>query len=86
MDVADSTQSSRKYYFVQISTGVSTWEVPTEPAPTVPTPGSTPAQPQGPFEAPGAQDRYDDKMEGARGLNGNSTGQETQGGERGLGV
>jgi hypothetical protein len=44
---------SRKYYFVQISTGESTWEVPTTAAPQVPTPGGTPAQMSDPFSKPG---------------------------------
>ena len=40
---------SRKYYFVQLSTGESTWETPTHPAPTGPTPQATP---QGGVEHP----------------------------------
>jgi len=32
----------RKYYFVQLSTGASQWETPTQPAPTGPTPQATP--------------------------------------------
>lgn len=35
---------SRKYYYVQLSSGVSQWETPTQAAPTVPTPGATPQQ------------------------------------------
>lgn len=35
---------SRKYYFVQLSSGVSQWDTPTQAAPTVPTPGATPQQ------------------------------------------
>ncbi|KAL2149429.1 hypothetical protein VTH82DRAFT_8080 [Thermothelomyces myriococcoides] len=37
--IAQWDASSKKYYFVQLSTGVSQWETPTEPAPT----GGTPA-------------------------------------------
>ncbi|KAF6843995.1 ww domain-containing protein [Colletotrichum musicola] len=39
--IAQWDGSSKKYYFVQLSTGVSQWEVPTDAAPT----GATPAQP-----------------------------------------
>lgn len=38
---------ARKYYYVQISTSHSQWDVPTEAAPGVPTPGSTPMPPGG---------------------------------------
>lgn len=38
--IAQWDGSSKKYYFVQLSTGVSQWDTPTEPAFT----GSTPAQ------------------------------------------
>jgi hypothetical protein len=40
---------SRKYYFVQLSTGASQWDTPTHPAPTGPTPQATP---QGGIEHP----------------------------------
>jgi len=53
---------------------VSTWEVPTEAAPTVPSPGNTPAQHQNPFPAP-----HDAQGQATRGVDG-------QEGERGLGV
>ncbi|GAB7365713.1 hypothetical protein MBLNU230_g7051t1 [Neophaeotheca triangularis] len=46
---------SRKYYYVQISTGESTWDVPTTPAPQVPTPGGTPANLENPYPAPGSR-------------------------------
>ncbi|GJD01912.1 WW domain-containing protein [Colletotrichum higginsianum] len=39
--IAQWDGSSKKYYFVQLSTGVSQWETPTDAAPT----GATPAQP-----------------------------------------
>ncbi|OBW64418.1 MAG: Uncharacterized protein AUREO_055190 [Aureobasidium pullulans] len=71
--IAQWDGNSRKYYFVQISTGVSTWEVPTEAAPTVPSPGNTPAQHQNPFPAP-----QDAQAQTTRGVDG-------QEGERGLG-
>ncbi|KAG9988659.1 hypothetical protein KCU78_g20164, partial [Aureobasidium melanogenum] len=72
--IAQWDGNSRKYYFVQISTGVSTWEVPTEAAPTVPSPGNTPAQHQNPFPVPhdaqGQTTRGVDGQEGERGLGG----------------
>jgi hypothetical protein len=47
---------SKKYYFVQLSTGASQWETPTHAAPTGPTPQATP---QGglehPYGTPGQQ-------------------------------
>ena len=48
---------SKKYYFVQLSTGASQWNTPTQAAPTGPTPQATP---QGglehPYGTPGQQD------------------------------
>ena len=48
---------SKKYYFVQLSTGASQWDTPTQAAPTGPTPQATP---QGglehPYGTPGQQD------------------------------
>ncbi|KAI9742449.1 MAG: hypothetical protein M1818_003983 [Claussenomyces sp. TS43310] len=44
----------RKYYFVQLSTGTSQWETPTEAAPTVGTPVASPiVEGQGPYSQPG---------------------------------
>ncbi|QIX02169.1 hypothetical protein AMS68_007686 [Peltaster fructicola] len=71
--IAQWDGKSRKYYFVQISTGESTWEVPTQAAPQVPTPGATPAQEANPFRMP--------ENESSRGY-----GQEGGEGERGLGT
>ncbi|KAI6889281.1 small GTP-binding protein [Hortaea werneckii] len=67
--IAQWDAKSRKYYFVQISTGESTWEVPTMAAPQVPTPSGTPAQ-GNPYPPPGE--------ESSRGMGGG-------GSERGLG-
>lgn len=39
--IAQWDGASRKYYFVQLATGVSQWDIPTEAAQT----GTTPAQP-----------------------------------------
>lgn len=48
---------SKKYYFVQLSTGASQWDTPTQAAPSGPTPQATP---QGglehPYGTPGQQD------------------------------
>lgn len=74
MHIADTevANRSKKYYFVQISTGESTWDTPTQAAAMVPTPGVTPAQ-GNPYSAPDA--------EGTRGIDGQ--GQE---GDRSLAV
>lgn len=45
---------SRKYYYVQRATGYSQWEVPTQPALSVPTPDPTPQQYTDPFQQPPA--------------------------------
>ena len=50
--IAQWDGQSRKYYFVQLSTRVSQWEVPTTPALTVPTPGATPQQHTNPYQQP----------------------------------
>jgi hypothetical protein len=52
--IAQWDGASRKYYFVQLSTGVSQWDVPTDAAPT----GSTPAPPAGdhPYGVPPQQE------------------------------
>lgn len=42
----------RKYYYVQRATGVSQWEIPTQPAHAVPTPDPTPQQSTNPFQQP----------------------------------
>lgn len=50
--IAQWDSASRKYYFVQLSTGTSQWETPTEPIPT----GMTPAPPSDhPYGAPQAE-------------------------------
>lgn len=63
--IAQWDAGSRKYYFVQISTGESVWEIPTQDAPLVPSPGVTPAQPQGPYSRPGDESQA---QTGDRGL------------------
>lgn len=47
--IAQWDGSSKKYYFVQLSTGASQWETPTESAPV----GGTPAGVDHPFGPPG---------------------------------
>jgi hypothetical protein len=58
---------SKKYYFVQLSTGQSQWETPTEAAPTVGTPTASPVPAGSPFAHPGAQ-QGEDGPTGERGL------------------
>lgn len=91
--IAQWDGASKKYYYVQLSTGVSQWETPTQAAP-----GNTPAQVnEHPYGIPGQQEvithpdgtqtvkHPDGRMEpvlapdGSRGLDGPS-------GERGFGV
>lgn len=45
--IAQWDGNSKKYYFVQLSTGVSQWDVPTEPAATGTTPGQNVDHPYG---------------------------------------
>jgi hypothetical protein len=73
--IAQWDGTSKKYYFVQLSTGHSQWETPTQPAPTAGTPTATPGQDMSPFPQPGQQ-----QVMGERGLNDGSDG------ERGFGV
>lgn len=49
--IAQWDGASKKYYYVQLSTGVSQWEVPTQAVQTGNTPGQVPDHPYG---APGA--------------------------------
>jgi hypothetical protein len=46
---------SRKYYFVQLSTGASQWDTPTHAAPTGPTPQPTPQGVEHPYGTPGQE-------------------------------
>lgn len=73
--IAQWDGNSKKYYFVQLSTGMSQWETPTQAAPTVGTPTATPGQETSPFPQPGQQQGM-----GERGFQGG------QDGERGLEV
>lgn len=49
---------SKRYYYVQRATGISTWDIPTQPAPSVPTPGPTPQQGGDPFSQPSGSAQY----------------------------
>lgn len=63
----------KKYYFVQLATGKSQWDTPTQPAPTGPTPQATPQE--------GLEHPYGTPGEAASGGEGGAAD-----GERGLGV
>ena len=92
--IAQWDGASKKYYFVQLSTGVSQWEIPTEAAPTGVTPSPNVDHPYGTpplaeiiTHPDGSQTRRhpDGTMEpvmptdGSRGIGGGD-------GDRGLGV
>ena len=90
---SDATSRSRKYYFVQISTGESTWDVPTAAAPQVPTPGGTPVPTMSdPFSKPGQGggdhgNGYGDNYGNNQGNNYQSNGpDDAQEGDRGFKV
>lgn len=58
----------RKYYFVQLATGASQWETPTQPAPTGPTPQATPqAGVEHPYGTPG-EGQVQGGTDGERGI------------------
>lgn len=62
---------SKKYYFVQLSTGQSQWDTPTAPAPTGPTPQATPQGVEHPYGTPGAEQNTGPQADGDRSLGGN---------------
>lgn len=68
--IAQYDANSKKYYFVEISSGRSQWDIPTQAAQT-PTPGA-----DSPFQQPGAQSPYPQPGQQPDG----------PAGERGLGV
>jgi hypothetical protein len=81
---------SKKYYFVQLSTGASQWDTPTHPAPTGPTPQATPQGVEHPYGTPG-QDIGGEILDNADGTRSvrfadGRVEQIPQDGERGLGV
>ena len=80
---------SRKYYFVQLSTGASQWETPTHAAPTGPTPQATPQGIEHPYGTPGQQEgEILDNQDGTRSVRYADGRVEPLGadGERGFGV
>lgn len=80
---------SKKYYFVQMSTGSSTWETPTHAAPTGPTPQATPNQElQHPYGMPSDEQRDLDIVQnpdGTQSVRGPDGKLEPYSGERGIG-
>jgi hypothetical protein len=68
--IAQWDGTSKTYYFVQLSTGKSQWETPTQAAPTVGTPTPTPGQETSPFPQPGQQQNM-----GERGIQGGQDGE-----------
>jgi hypothetical protein len=75
-------RSLRKYYYVQISTGQSTWDKPTEPAPGAPTASATTTPAQGnPTHPPPTQRTMSSEgqhqQDGTRGMGGNQHGEST---------
>ena len=97
--IAQWDGSSRKYYFVQLSTGVSQWDTPTDAAPVGGTPaqnvehpyGGPPGQPQVITHPDGSQTvkhpdgRMEPLLPGEDGSRGGPGG-DGPGGDRGLGV
>lgn len=88
--VADrEPHSARKYYYVQLSTSHAQWEIPTEPAPGVDTPSSTPmpGASSSPFSrptgSPGTPATHAESESSRGGFESEGGG---GGGERGLGV
>lgn len=53
--IAQWDGQGRRYYFVQLTTRASQWEVPTQPAPGILTPGQTPVGNEHPYGKPESQ-------------------------------
>ena len=75
---AHSRISSRKYYYVQISTGHSQWDIPADPALSAVSPAGTPAQASGPYDKPQEGQHGMEEGEGTRGVDG-QTGERSGG-------
>ena len=58
---------SRKYYYVERATGHSQWDIPTQPALSVPTPDPTPQPITHPFSQPSEKASEDETAEGYEG-------------------
>jgi hypothetical protein len=93
--IAQWDGNSRKYYFVQLSTGVSQWDTPTEAAPVGGTPGQNvehpygvPGQPQIITHPDGSQTikHADGSMEPVMPPGDGTRGVDGPAGDRGLGV
>lgn len=82
--IAQWDGSSRKYYYVQISTGHSQWDIPADPAPSAVSPAGTPAQASGPYDKPQEGQHGMEEGEGMRGVDG-QTG-ERSGGLSGMAI
>ncbi|KAF4637527.1 hypothetical protein G7Y89_g562 [Cudoniella acicularis] len=83
---------SKKYYFVQLSTGASQWETPTQAAPTGPTPQATPQEGlEHPYGTPGSRQTKEEELDiiqnadGSRSIRNADGSVEPYSGERGLG-
>jgi hypothetical protein len=74
---AHSRISSRKYYYVQISTGHSQWDIPADTAPFAVSPAGTPAQ-ASPYNKPQEGQHGMEEGEGTRGMDG-QTGERSGG-------
>jgi hypothetical protein len=80
---------SKKYYFVQLSTGASQWDTPTQPAPTGPTPQATPQGVEHPYGLPGVNESNHGFGDNTQQHGGEVPADGTRGGpdgERGIGV
>lgn len=80
---------SKKYYFVQLSTGVSQWDTPTKPAPTGGTPSATPQGAEHPYGMPAEQAQDLDivtNADGSQSIRHPDGTLEPYTGERGIGV
>ena len=76
---------SRKYYYVQRATGHSQWDIPTQPALSVPTPDPTPQPITDPFQRPPMPEDATPGVEnggGTRGVDG--AGEQYEGADRGF--
>lgn len=93
--IAQWDGNSKKYYFVQLSTGVSQWDTPTEAAPTANTPAQGSDHPYGVPQSQSEVITHPDGSQTVRHPDGtmepimpadSSRGMDGPGSERGLGV
>lgn len=76
--------NSKKYYYVQLSTGASQWDVPTHAAPTGPTPQATPQGVDHPYGQPQTHEADAYGGQGGYGGHEGTRGVEGQDGDRSL--